>query len=145
MSLHWRKLTLPHIDAIKCQKLLAQGLVFIPIYPPLSWEFCVVFAYEGLMHVVLVFVSLCVHLPCWVWKTLLPWRYTPPLALTVSLPHLPHRSLSLDKRGVIDIPFTTENSKVSYSLYIDQLWVSALPSTARRSVSDEGWVMDLLI
>jgi hypothetical protein len=34
---------------------------------------------------------------CCIWKTLLPWNLPPPLALTISLSHLWHTSLSLER------------------------------------------------
>lgn len=43
------------------------------------------------------------HQCCCVWKTELPWIHPPPLALTIFLCLLPHRSLSPEGRGLMKI------------------------------------------
>lgn len=62
---------------------------------------------------------------CFVWKMLIPQCFPLPLAVTIFLPHLHNRFLSLKVGGLHkDIPFRVEWSKFSHHLYISQWWVS---------------------
>lgn len=70
--------------------------------------------------------SSCVRQSCYVWKTLFPWNYLSPLALTVFLPPLLHNSLILEGRGLMKISHLGQGTPKSLTLYIDQFWVSVL-------------------
>lgn len=59
-------------------------------------EFCPAWTYTGLVHAVLLSMSLYVHRP---WKTLFLGGHPPTLALPLFLPPLLHRSLSLERKG----------------------------------------------
>lgn len=65
--------------------------------------------------------------PCYVWMIICPQSHLPPLALN---PPFLQRSNNLERKGFDkDILFSTEYSKVAYSLHIVQLWFSVLITT----------------
>lgn len=61
------------------------------------------------------------------------------LVLPIFLPPFPPWVLSLRRKGYeIDVPVRTGHPTVSYSLHIDQLWLSVLIPISVKSCSNEG-------
>lgn len=98
----------------------------MPTSPPSCWDFflsalCSQWPLEC-CHNLCGFI--CSHFR--VRKTLLTWSH-PLLLPLVIFPHLLGRSLSPWEEGFdTDTPFRVESYKVTYSLHVDQLWVSVL-------------------
>lgn len=91
-------------------------------------RFCL--AWASTWHMYAVVLTLCsyVQLPCCAQKTLVPCSQSQPLSMTT-----PSSSTVVPKpRSRYDI----EYSIVSFSLLLDQLWVSVLSSVANRSFSN---------
>lgn len=84
--------------------------------------FCLPWYCVGLVCITLV----SLYVSCSVWETLFPWSHPPPLVLTVLLFPLPHRSLGLKRRTVIQTSQLGQSMPVAYSLHTGQLWVTVL-------------------
>lgn len=90
-------------DFSLCQQvsILKNLLIKVGTFVPFSvLEFYFPWNCAGLVHAV-VCVSWYVHPSLSVWKTLLPWNHPSSLTFTISLPPLPHRSLSLQGRNLM--------------------------------------------
>lgn len=86
-----------------------------------------------LVHVVIVPVSSCTHLSCYIWKTQFHCSHLLPLPPTVFLPPLPQWSLSLGKR-ICDIEIPLEKSLFNW---IE--WQGAMIRVILHKRSQSGW------
>ena len=90
---------------------LNYGVGFNAYFPFCMWGFCLVWSCAAVVHADIVDMSSYVDHACCIWRTLLPWSHPPPPVLSIFLPALSHRCLSLEGK----VPFRAECSKFSLS------------------------------
>lgn len=108
------KTDFPSMYQLKIEFWLGMGLSFsLPFW---MFEFCVAWTCAGPVHAVTVSVGLSVHQSCCIWKTRLPESHLSPLALTIFLPPLLHRSLTLEGRDLTKTSHLRPNALRSLTL-----------------------------